>query len=122
MSLFGQILAVAGGLIFLTAAINLVRLPDLYTRVSALTTAAGLGLGFVTIGALLVAPTVTDTVKVVLAVLLQLATSAVAGMYIARSAYLTGTPLAEHSRYDELATTALTGGDEENEGRGHGES
>ncbi|HSK61301.1 MAG TPA: monovalent cation/H(+) antiporter subunit G [Actinomycetospora sp.] len=117
MSLLGQLLAVFGGLIFLTAAVNLVRLPDVYTRVSALTTAAGFGLGFVTVGALLVAPTVTDTVKVVLAVLLQLATSAVAGMYIARSAYLTGTPLAEHTRYDELATSALTGEDEDRVGR-----
>jgi multicomponent Na+:H+ antiporter subunit G len=117
MSLLGQILAVAGGLIFLTAAVNLVRLPDAYTRVSALTTAAGFGLGFVTVGALLVAPTVTDTVKVVLAVLLQLATSAVAGMYLARSAYLTGTPLAEHTRYDELATSTVTGADEGREAR-----
>jgi multicomponent Na+:H+ antiporter subunit G len=117
MSLLGQILAVAGGLIFLTAAVNLVRLPDAYTRVSALTTAAGFGLGFVTAGALLVAPTVTDTVKVVLAVLLQLATSAVAGMYLARSAYLTGTPLAEHTRYDELATSTVTGADEGREAR-----
>lgn len=121
MSLLGQILAVAGGLIFLSAAVNLVRLPDVYTRVSALTTAAGLGLAFVTVGALLVAPTVADTVMVLLAVLLQLATSAVAGMYIARSAYLTGTPLAEHSRYDELATTPLTGTDEENEAPRHSE-
>jgi multicomponent Na+:H+ antiporter subunit G len=117
MSLLGQILAVVGGLIFLTAAVNLVRLPDAYTRVSALTTAAGFGLGFVTVGALLVAPTVTDTVKVVLAVLLQLATSAVAGMYIARSAYLTGTPLAEHTRYDELATSTVTGADGGREAR-----
>jgi multicomponent Na+:H+ antiporter subunit G len=113
MSLLGQILAVAGGLIFLSAAVNLVRLPDVYTRVSALTTAAGLGLASVTVGALLVAPTVPDTIMVVLAVLLQLATSAVAGMYIARSAYLTGTPLADHSRYDELATSAVTGADED---------
>lgn len=116
MSLFGQILAVVGGLIFLSASVNLLRLPDVYTRVSALTTAAGFGLVFVTVGALLVAPTVPDTFKVLLAVLLQLATSAVAGMYIARGAYLTGTPLAEHTRYDELATSAATDTDEDDEG------
>jgi multicomponent Na+:H+ antiporter subunit G len=122
MSLLGQILAVAGGLIFLSAAVNLVRLPDVYTRVSALTTAAGLGLAFVTVGALLVAPTVPDTIMVLLAVLLQLATSAVAGMYIARSAYLTGTPLADHSRYDELATSAVTGADEDGRHRDQGDT
>lgn len=118
MSVLGQVLAVAGGLIFLSASVNLLRLPDVYTRVSALTTAAGFGLVLVTVGALLVAPTVPDAFKVLLAVLLQLATSAVAGMYIARSAYLTGTPLAEHTRYDELATSTATGTDEDREGLG----
>lgn len=120
MSLLGQILAVTGGLIFLTAAVNLVRLPDFYTRLSALTTAAGLGLVFVLVGALLITPTLADSVKVLLAALLQLATSAVGGMYIARSAYLTGAPLAEHTRYDELAASAVTRPDEDRDGRAGG--
>lgn len=102
MDIAGQILVVLGGLIFLTAALGVVRLPDLYTRVSAVTTAAGLGIVFVVVGALLLQPTPADTAKVVLAVVLQLATSAVASIAIARSGYLTGTPLARSTRFNDL--------------------
>ncbi|MEJ5912974.1 monovalent cation/H(+) antiporter subunit G [Pseudokineococcus sp. 1T1Z-3] len=102
LPLLGQGLAVLGGLIFLSAALGVLRLPDLYTRTSAVATAAGLGITFVVVGCLLVAPTVDDTVKVVLAVLLQLATSVVGSMVIARSAHLTGTAATSRTRFDEM--------------------
>ncbi|WP_369056308.1 cation:proton antiporter [Kineococcus terrestris] len=99
----GQVLAVAGGLIFLTAGLGMLKLPDFYTRVSTATTAAGLGVGSVVVGVLLAEPTVPNLVKALVALALQLVTSVVASIAVARSAYLTGAPLAASTRYDELA-------------------
>lgn len=82
----GQVLAVLGAAIFVAAAIGLRRFRDPYSRISAVATAAGLGVVFVTVGAVLTAPTVGDVVKVVIAVTLQLLTSAVAAIVIARAA------------------------------------
>lgn len=102
LNVIGSVLLVLGGLIFVGAAIGLFRLPDLYTRISAVTTAAGLGIVFVMVGALLLQPGISNTVKVVITVPLQLATSAVGSMAIARSAYLTGSKLTESTRYNDL--------------------
>lgn len=88
----GHGLAVFGGLIFLAAAIGLWRMRDPYTRISAVATAAGLGVAFVVVGTLLLEPSLLSGVKVALAVFLQLLTSAIAGMITARAAVLSGHP------------------------------
>jgi multicomponent Na+:H+ antiporter subunit G len=59
-------------------------------------------MALVIVGALSLQPTVPDAFKAVAIIALQLATSAVGSIAIARSAYLTGTPLYE-PRFDELA-------------------
>ncbi|RUQ96891.1 monovalent cation/H(+) antiporter subunit G [Labedella endophytica] len=101
LAVIGTVLAIVGALIFATAALGVVRFPDAYSRISAVGTAGGLGVVFVVVGALLTQPTVADTVKVALIIVLQLATSAVGSIALARSAYLTGTRMHE-PRYDEL--------------------
>lgn len=88
--LAGDVLIVVGALIFVVAAIGLHQLPDPYTRASAVATAAGLGVAFVVAGAAFVDPFLSSTVKALIAIVLQLATSAVAGMAIARAAVLSG--------------------------------
>ncbi|MET3469237.1 cation:proton antiporter [Microbacterium sp. NPDC006705] len=90
LELIGQIIALLGALIFVVAAVGLRRFPDPYARISAVATAAGLGVAFITVGAVLQVPTVDNVVKVVLAVLLQLITSAVAAIVIARAAVSSG--------------------------------
>lgn len=90
MEILGSILVVLGALVFLAAGIGLWRLRDPYQRISAVATAAGAGIVFVVIGALLSDPSLDSTVKVILAVVLQLITSAIGGMVIARSAMLSG--------------------------------
>lgn len=97
----GQVLVVLGGLVFVTAALGIVRFPDPYTRISAVGTAGGAGIVLVVVGALLVQPTVPDLVKVLAIVFLQLATSAVGTMVIARAAYRTRTPMTP-KLYDDL--------------------
>lgn len=101
LEIAGQIFVVAGALIFLTAALGVVRFPDAYTRISAVGTAGGAGIVLVVIGAFLTIPTAIDGAKVVAILGLQLATSAVGSMAIARAARLTHTPMT--TTYDELA-------------------
>lgn len=109
-SVVGQILIVLGGLLFATAAIGLVRLPDVYTRASAISTAAGFGLASIVTGTFLFVPGIDNAIKLVLAVILQLVTSAVGSMTIARSAYLTGSAVYSPSHHDELASDAQAPG------------
>ena len=84
----GQALCVLGALVFLAAAIGVLRLPDPYTRASAVATAAGVGVALVVAGAALVHPGWDATVRAIIAIVFQLATSAVGGMAIARAAVL----------------------------------
>ncbi|PZR55035.1 cation:proton antiporter [Xylanimonas oleitrophica] len=103
LAVIGQVLVVLGALTFLSAGLGLLRFPDLYTRASAVSTAAGFGIVQVVVGVLLLQPALDSTVKVVIAVALQLATSAVGSMALARSAYLTGPDLAPSTTVDEIA-------------------
>ncbi|MBN6811288.1 cation:proton antiporter [Kocuria marina] len=103
LTVLGNVLIVAGALVFATAALGVARFRDAYMRVSAVGTAGGLGIVFVVTGALLLLqPSVSNVVKAVLIITIHLITSAVGTMAIARSAYLTGTPL-ERYAFDELA-------------------
>lgn len=86
LSILGQVMLLVGAAIFLLAAIGLFRFRDPYARISAVATAGGLGLVMITLGALFQNPNVTDLVKVIIAVILQLLTSAVGATVIARAA------------------------------------
>ncbi|MCT1615058.1 cation:proton antiporter [Kocuria indica] len=109
LTVLGNVLIVAGALVFATAALGVARFRDAYMRVSAVGTAGGLGIVFVVTGALLLQPSVSNVVKVVLIITIHLITSAVGTMAIARAAYLTGTPL-ERYAFDELAADSPTSG------------
>ncbi|MDO5494476.1 MAG: monovalent cation/H(+) antiporter subunit G [bacterium] len=82
----GQWMAVLGALIFVFAGVGLHRFRDPYSRISAVATAAGLGVALVTIGAVFQVPDLGNLAKAGLAVVLQLMTSAVAAIVIARAA------------------------------------
>lgn len=99
--ILGQILILIGAALFAFAGLGLLRLPDVYTRISAVGTAGGLGLALVVIGALAIQPAVADAVKVVAIVVFQLTTSAVATSAIGRAAYLARSPL-NRITFDEL--------------------
>src|SRR5690606_12894410 len=103
MSVVGQVLIVAGSLVFASATVGLVRLPDAYTRSSSNGTAAGIGVGLILTGAFFFVPGLATAVKLVVAVLLQLITSPVGGMAIARSAYLAGGAVSTPARHADLA-------------------
>lgn len=90
VELLGQACVLLGGAIFVAAAIGLHRLPDPYMRASSVATAAGLGIAFVVAGTALMSPEVSTLIKAMIAIFLQLATSAVGSMAIARAAVLSG--------------------------------
>lgn len=107
LDILGQVLIVLGAAVFSTAGVGLLALRDAYARSSAIATAAGLGISLVLTGVFCLTPTPGNAVKLVVAVLFQLATSAVGSMAIARAAYLTGSPMVldESAREaDELAS------------------
>lgn len=90
LTVTGQVLMVLGALIFATAGVGLLRLPDLFTRISAIGTAAGVGISMLILGVVLQDPTPTNLVKGAVAILLQLITSVIGAMAIARSSVLSG--------------------------------
>lgn len=107
LTITGDILIIAGALVFVTAALGILRFPDAYTRISAVSTAGGIGIILVVTGALLHQPSIPNAIKVILIIALQLATSAIGSIAIARSAYLTRTPL-RRQNYNELTDTSST--------------
>lgn len=103
LEVVGYVLVTAGVLLLGVAGIGLVRLSDAYSRLSAVTKAATSGVCLVLLGVLALEPSWPALLKVLLALVLQLATSPVGGYALGRAAYRSGTPLSEVTGYDELA-------------------
>ncbi len=81
-----SILAIVTGAVFyLAGTVGLLRFPDAYTRLHALTKADNLGLAFVVLGLLLQVDSVLGGLKLVLVWLLVLLSSAVVSQLIART-------------------------------------
>ena len=80
-------LMLVGAGFFLAGTVGLMRLPDLYSRLHALTKADNLGLGLIVAGLVLQAPTVLYALKLVLIWLLVLAASAAGSHLIAQRAW-----------------------------------
>ena len=83
-------LFVAGGFFFLAGTVGLLRFPDVYTRLHAVTKIDNLGLGFVVLGLALQAPSWTVILKLLLVWMLALAASATICYLIAQAALRAG--------------------------------
>lgn len=86
LDLFSVVAIVAGAFFFLAGTVGLLRFPDAYTRLHALTKADNLGLALVVIGLLPQTASVLAAAKLVLVWLLVLLSSAVVSQLIARAA------------------------------------
>ena len=84
------------------SAIGIIRLPDFYLRMSAITKAATLGLFLLLIGLALYFNILSLTIKSVIIIILVLLTNPVGAHAIARAAYMNGTKLWEGNIIDEL--------------------
>lgn len=81
-----QLLLIIGTIFFLAGTVGLLRFPDVYTRLHALTKADNLGLGFIVAGLALQAESWLVACKLVVIWLLALLASAAACHLVARSA------------------------------------
>lgn len=93
VEMIGSVIMLTGSLVFALAGLGVLRLRDVYSRASALTTAAGMGMSLLLIGIFCWIPDWGNAFKLSAAVLLQLLTSAVGSIAVARAAYLTGSKL-----------------------------
>lgn len=101
--ILGEVLLIAGAALILIASIGLNRFDDVLERMHALSKATALGLVLVLIGGSIGLDSGNDITFMVLAVALQLLTSPVASILIARATYRAeGIPHRVHGR-DELA-------------------
>ena len=84
--LLSAALLVCGGVFFLAGTVGLLRFPDVYTRLHALTKVDNLGLGFVALALMLRADGWTAVAQLALIWLLVLAASTTASYLVAQSA------------------------------------
>lgn len=101
MTVAGSILASVGAVFALIAAIGLLRLPDVLSRLHAATKATTLGTLGLLSGTALLIPATDVIIKVVLAIAFQILTAPVAAHVIGRAAYRTDVP--HRAETDELA-------------------
>lgn len=96
-------LLLLGGTFFaLVAAIGVVRMPDIYMRLSAASKASTLGASFILTAVALFFGTTAVSGKVVAIIAFTLLTAPVAAHMLGRAAYFSGEPLWERSKVDAL--------------------
>lgn len=101
-SIFVFGLITLGTLFVLLAAIGLVRMPDLYLRISASTKAATLGIGLIMIGAAIHFDDLVTTSHALVIVLFIFLTAPVGAHLIGRAGYFSGVKLWKNSKMDDL--------------------
>jgi multicomponent Na+:H+ antiporter subunit G len=85
LELLSVVATVAGAIFYLAGTVGLLRFPDAYTRLHALTKADNLGLALVVVGLLVQVDSLLGGLKLVLVWLLVLLSSAVVSQMIART-------------------------------------
>lgn len=96
------ILISIGSLFVLLAAVGVVRMPDLYTRISVTTKAATLGIGLILVGAAVYFNEVSVTSRIVAIVFFIILTAPVGAHLLGRASYFTGISLWPKSIMDDL--------------------
>lgn len=93
---------IIGVLFVLTSALGVVRLPDFYIRVSAITKAATLGVACIMVGVAIYFNEVDVALKAAAIFIFLLITSPIAAHIIGRAAYEDGVPLWKKTTFDEF--------------------
>jgi multicomponent Na+:H+ antiporter subunit G len=90
-----------GATLALLAAIGLLRMPDVFTRMQSATKASTLGLGCLLAGLAIQHPDLTVVIRAISIGAFTMLTAAVAAHVIARAAAITGAPLWKGTTIDE---------------------
>ena len=104
-------LVLAGGLFGFIAALGMLRLPDMITRMHASTKAGTLGAGLIMVAVAIHFMEVGITLRAAAAILFLLLTAPVAAHVISRAGYRAGVPLADDTVIDEYRPTVAPPGD-----------
>jgi multicomponent Na+:H+ antiporter subunit G len=110
MSILTAAFLLLGSSFLLLAAVGVVRMPDVYMRMSASSKGVSLGAGLLAIGLALHLGDPAVTPRALLLILLFFLTAPVSGHMLSRAAYHSGVPLAEETLLDEMRE-AQHGGD-----------
>jgi multicomponent Na+:H+ antiporter subunit G len=102
LEIFSAILLVTGALFMVVAGIGLVRMPDLFLRMSATTKAATLGAGLILLAVANYFQDFGTTTRALATIVFLLITAPVAAHMLGRAAYANGVPLWEGTLRDEL--------------------
>ena len=97
-----DIFLVTGAIFVFIAALGIVRLPDLFTRMQAATKAATMGVGCVIVAVAVHFGSAGVSARAALIVVFGFMTAPVAAHMIGRAAYFIGVPLWERTVTDEL--------------------
>ena len=100
--IFIYILCTAGAIFIFLAAIGVVRMPDLYLRISVTTKAATLGIGLILVAAAIYFQDTSITTRVLAIILFVLLTAPVGAHMLGRASYFTGVKLWDKSVHDDL--------------------
>lgn len=104
MNLLIGFLVISGASLVVIAAIGLVRMPDLYSRMQAASKAAPLGVVLLAVAAALEAGSLEVAIRAGLIFGALCLTAPIAAHAIARAGYRSGVPLAREAVIDEMAT------------------
>lgn len=97
-----SVLVLMGSLLFLIAAIGVLRWPDVFTRMHAAAKASSLGLGLILSGTALHLQSIEAFAKSALAVFFVFLTTPIAAHILARAAFLSEETTGKNSREQEL--------------------
>lgn len=100
--IFGAILIVIGVFFIVLAGVGLLRMPDLFLRMSTATKASTLGLGLILLGTAVFFWELGITSRALATSIFVLLTAPVSAHMIGRAAYSDGVPLWEETKLDEL--------------------
>lgn len=99
--IIAALLMIGGTGFMLVAAVGLLRLPDLYTRMHAVTKAGTLGIGLLLVSAAVSFGEVSVTARALLAILFVFLTAPVSAHMIGRAGYLGTAPLWGETVFDD---------------------
>lgn len=97
-----------GAIFVLLAALGIVRMPDLYLRISVTTKAATLGVGLILVGASLYFREASITSRVLAIVFFLLLTAPISAHLIGKASYFVGIPLWRKTVIDDLKEAGET--------------
>ncbi len=100
----GGVVLLLGAAFTLLAAIGVVRLPDLYTRMHAASKAGAVGGGLILIAVAVVSQDAAVAIRAIVGVIFLLLTTPVSAHLLARASYLSGYKPCNETVVDELAS------------------